>query len=74
MIKGKITLRGRLYASTSLSTLLVNVWVGELRRLGHPMDAQHLGDMALRLCRLGVNPLEAIETLESAMEIGEARR
>ncbi len=74
MIKGKITARRRIYASRRLSTLLVDVWVSDLRRLGHPMDAQHLRDMALRLCRLGVEPLEAIETLESAMEIGEARR
>lgn len=74
MIRSKPTARRRIYASRDLSTLLVDVWVSDLRRLGHPMDAQHLRDMALRLCRLGVNPMEAIETLESAMEIGEARR
>ena len=74
MFRSKPTARRRIYASRDLSTLLVDVWVSDLGRLSHPMDAQHLRDMALRLCRLGVDPLEAIETLESAMEIGEARR
>ena len=68
------TTQRRAYASRSKSELLVTVWVSTLQGLGHPMDGQHLRDLALRLCRLGVEPLEAIETLESALEIGEARR
>jgi len=74
MIRTKPTAPRRIYASRDLGALLVDVWASKLERLGHPMDAPHLRDMALRLCRLGVDPLEAIETLESAMEIGEARR
>ena len=68
------TTQRRVYASRDRAELLVSVWVSRLQGLGHPMDGQHLRDMALRLCRLGVDPLEAIETIESAMQIGEARR
>jgi hypothetical protein len=74
MTNQRNTTERRVYASRSKSELLVSVWVSRLQGLGHPMDGQNLRDLALRLCRLGVETLEAIETLESALEIGEARR